>query len=87
MDEHTYAWLKDEMADVWQGFDRDQMRTWFQEAGLVNVIVDCTGQSCCAESSNPTLSDELVARLKSACLSPPHRRMACGMRFKKTMPP
>jgi arsenite methyltransferase len=58
MDEHPYAWLKDEMADVWQGFDRDQVRAWFQEAGLVNVIVDCSGQSCCAESSNPVLADE-----------------------------
>lgn len=57
MDAHPYPWLKDEMADIWQGFDRDQIRTWFQEAGLVNVIVDCTGQSCCAESANPGLSD------------------------------
>lgn len=56
MDTHPYAWLKDEMADVWQGFERDQVRNWFAEAGLVNVIVDCTGQSCCAESSNPDLA-------------------------------
>jgi arsenite methyltransferase len=34
------------------------MRAWFQEAGLVNTIVDCTGQSCCAESANPALRDE-----------------------------
>ncbi|RPJ43114.1 MAG: methyltransferase domain-containing protein, partial [Chloroflexi bacterium] len=58
MDAHSYAWLKDEMADVWQGFDRDKMREWFKKAGLVNVIVDCTGQSCCAESSNPTQADD-----------------------------
>jgi ubiquinone/menaquinone biosynthesis C-methylase UbiE len=57
MDEHPYSWLKDEMADVWQGFERGQARDWFKEAGLVNVIVDCTGQSCCAESANPALSD------------------------------
>jgi arsenite methyltransferase len=50
MDEHPYAWLKDEMADVWQGFDRGQMRTWFEEAGLVNVIVDDTQQTCQSES-------------------------------------
>ncbi len=58
MDEHPYAWLKEEMADVWQGFQRDQVRGWFKEAGLVNVIADCTGQSCCAESSNPALTDQ-----------------------------
>jgi ubiquinone/menaquinone biosynthesis C-methylase UbiE len=57
MDAHDYAWLKEEMADVWLGFERDQMRAWFKDAGLVNNIVDCTGQSCSAESSKSTLSD------------------------------
>ena len=46
MDAHTHEWLKTEMADVWLGFERDQMRAWFEQAGLVNVIVDCTGESC-----------------------------------------
>ena len=77
MDEHPYAWLKDEMADVWQGFDRDQIRAWFQEAGLVNVIVDCTGQSCCAESSNPALTDEQGREAKiSVFVATGTRRMA-----------
>ncbi len=77
MDTHTYAWLKEEMADVWQGFDRDQIRAWFQEAGLVNVIVDCTGQSCCAESASPGLSDEQgrAARI-SVFVATGTRRMA-----------
>jgi ubiquinone/menaquinone biosynthesis C-methylase UbiE len=57
MDEHPYAWLKDELADAWQGFGRDQMRSWFGETGLVNVIVEGTGQSCCAESARPSLVD------------------------------
>lgn len=50
MDSHPYAWLKDEMADVWQGFERAAVRDWLREAGLVNRLVNCTGQSCCAES-------------------------------------
>jgi ubiquinone/menaquinone biosynthesis C-methylase UbiE len=58
MDQHGYTWLKDEMADVWQGFERGQIRAWFQEAGLVNLVVDSTGQSCCAESASPALVDE-----------------------------
>ena len=57
MDAHPYAWLKTEMADVWQGFERDQMRAWLGEAGLVNRIVECTGSSCCAESHDPALAD------------------------------
>jgi len=46
MDAHNYEWLRTEMSDVWLGFERDQIRAWFEQAGLVNVIVDCTGQSC-----------------------------------------
>ena len=57
MDSHTYAWLKDEMADEWMGFERQALRDWFQAADLVNSIVDCTGESCCAESSSPQISD------------------------------
>ncbi len=58
MDAHPYAWLKEEMADVWQGFEKQQVRAWFKEAGLVNIVVDSTGQSCCAECASPTLVDE-----------------------------
>lgn len=50
LDAHPYEWLKDEMADTWQGFDRAQVRAWYRQAGLVNVIVDSTGESCCAEA-------------------------------------
>ncbi len=57
MDAHPYAWLKDEMADVWQGFERDQISDWYQEAGLGDVLVDCTGQSCCAESQKQDIPD------------------------------
>lgn len=46
MDTHTHEWLKTEMADLWLGFERTQIREWFAQAGLVNVIVDNTGQLC-----------------------------------------
>ena len=51
MDAHPYAWLKAEMADVWQGFERPQVRAWFEQVGLVNVIVDCSGEACHSESA------------------------------------
>ena len=66
MDTHPYEWLKDEMADEWMGFERDQVRAWFKAVDLVNVIVDCTGESCCAESHNPELKD---AQGRSASIS------------------
>jgi arsenite methyltransferase len=58
LDTHPYAWLKEEMADTWQGFERSLVQQWIAESDLVNVIVDCTGESCCAESANPSLTDE-----------------------------
>ena len=64
MDAHPYAWMKQEMADVWQGFDREQVRQWLQQAGLVNILIDCTGESCCAESASEMGSaDERQARV------------------------
>jgi len=50
-DEHHHEWMREEMADVWLGFDRGQIRRWFEEAGLRDVEVDCTGSDCCAESA------------------------------------
>lgn len=58
LDAHGHAWMKDEMADVWLGFERDLMVGWLRAAGLVNVLADCTGESCCAESGNPKVTDE-----------------------------
>jgi arsenite methyltransferase len=54
MDTHTHEWLKVEIADVCLGFDREQIRTWFEQAGLVNVIVDCIGQPCQSDSMSGT---------------------------------
>ena len=51
LDTHQNEWMKAEMADVWLGFERLQVRQWFEAAGLVNVVLDCTGSDCCAESS------------------------------------
>ena len=53
MDRHPYEWLREELADVWLGFERSEIREWFEQAGLVNIIVDCSGESCRAESQNP----------------------------------
>jgi arsenite methyltransferase len=58
LDTHTYEWMRQEMADEWLGFDRAQIRAWLREAELVNILVDCTGQSCCAEPQDSTLGDE-----------------------------
>jgi arsenite methyltransferase len=57
MDSHPYEWLKEEMADVWLGFERSQIRRWFEQAGLVNIIVASSGESCQAKPEKPALQD------------------------------
>jgi ubiquinone/menaquinone biosynthesis C-methylase UbiE len=50
LDEHTFEFLRTEQHDRWLGFDRDDVRRWFVEAGLTRVTVDCAGEQCCATS-------------------------------------
>jgi arsenite methyltransferase len=52
MDLHTHEWLKEDMADLWLGFERSQIRDWFEQAELVNVLVDNSGDSCKSESES-----------------------------------
>jgi arsenite methyltransferase len=60
MDRHDQDWMRQEMADEWLGFDRAELNAWFREAGLVNVLIDATSQSCCATSeANAGLKAEI----------------------------
>ncbi len=52
MDRHTHDWLRTEMADVWLGFERADVRAWLRAAGLVNIVVDCTGECCSAATKS-----------------------------------
>ncbi|MCX6032177.1 MAG: arsenite methyltransferase [Chloroflexi bacterium] len=61
LDAHTHAWMAAEMADEWLGFDRGQVKAWLRGADLVNVIVDCTSQSCCATSQTDTADQAQIS--------------------------
>ena len=50
LDEHTHEWLRTEQYDRWLGFKREDVKAWFELAGLSNISVDCTDQNCCASS-------------------------------------
>jgi ubiquinone/menaquinone biosynthesis C-methylase UbiE len=52
LDEHPFAFLKTEHHDRWMGFKREEIKQWLKDAGLRNVIVDCVGENCCAQSSS-----------------------------------
>lgn len=52
MDKHKFEFLKREHHDRWMGFEREDVRRWFEEAGLKNVVVDCAEETCCAQSES-----------------------------------
>lgn len=52
MDKHSFEFLKREHHDRWMGFDRGDVRRWFEEAGLKNVVVNCAEEACCAQSDS-----------------------------------
>ena len=58
LDQHKHMWMREEMADVWLGFERGAVKRWLRAAGLVNVIIDSTGECC---TSGPE-SDPASAR-------------------------
>ena len=50
LDQHEYSFLKEEHFDVWMGFSRDLIRDWLKNAGLVNLLVEDTHQTCSSQS-------------------------------------
>ncbi len=50
LDRHDFEFLVSQQRDRWMGFDRDQVREWLVEAGLVDARVDCVGADCRATS-------------------------------------
>lgn len=46
LDTHDHEWQREQMADVWLGFDRQQIRDWFTQAGLSEIDVDCAEGTC-----------------------------------------
>jgi len=50
MEEHKEKWLRDEMADLWLGFNLQKIKEMFQRAGLKKVIVEQLRTKCCGIS-------------------------------------
>jgi arsenite methyltransferase len=46
LDSHDHTWHREEMADLWLGFERGDIRRWLGEAGLMDVEVDCADGTC-----------------------------------------
>ena len=56
LDPHTHEWMAKEMADLWMGFERNQVEAWYNSARLTDVKVECTGSDCCGSSSSGDLA-------------------------------
>jgi arsenite methyltransferase len=46
LDTHDHDWQREQMADLWLGFERDDIRRWFADAGLKEIDVDCAEGAC-----------------------------------------
>lgn len=57
MDEHNHTFLLLEQHDRWPGFRREDILSWFTEAGLSDVSVDCACDRCCATSDCGTSTE------------------------------
>jgi ubiquinone/menaquinone biosynthesis C-methylase UbiE len=44
LDEHVFAFLTEERTDRWMGFKRADMRAWFAEAGLKDIVLGYAGE-------------------------------------------
>jgi ubiquinone/menaquinone biosynthesis C-methylase UbiE len=47
LDAHDFACFSEEHHDRWMGFEREDVRKWFREAGLTDVLVDGLDERCC----------------------------------------
>jgi SAM-dependent methyltransferase len=45
-DTHQHEWLRTEQHDRWLGFDRQDLRRWFEAAGLQEVTIGDTQEIC-----------------------------------------
>jgi ubiquinone/menaquinone biosynthesis C-methylase UbiE len=46
LDSHDQDWMRQAMADRWLGFEREDVRSWYEAAGLAQVDIDCAEGTC-----------------------------------------
>ncbi len=46
LDSHDQAWMREAMADRWLGFEREDVRRWYEAAGLEKIDIDCADGTC-----------------------------------------
>ncbi len=56
LDRHDVEFLRLEHHDRWMGFEREDITSWFEDAGFTSVNVDDAGGNCCADSCQTATS-------------------------------
>jgi ubiquinone/menaquinone biosynthesis C-methylase UbiE len=46
LEKHEHEWLREEMADVWLGFDPKELRSFFRSAGFEQIRVEKVADEC-----------------------------------------
>jgi len=46
LERHQYEWLREEMADVWLGFDPKELKSYFKNAGFDDIRVEKVEEEC-----------------------------------------
>ncbi|MGE5582109.1 MAG: methyltransferase domain-containing protein [Bacillota bacterium] len=46
INQHSHGWVKAEKFDLWLGFEREEIRQWFQEAGFLKITIADLGCNC-----------------------------------------
>jgi ubiquinone/menaquinone biosynthesis C-methylase UbiE len=59
LDAHDHTWQREQMADRWLGFARDDIRRWYAEAGLTEIEVDGAEGACSATAPDGTAAEPL----------------------------
>ncbi len=55
LDEHNFKFLVTEQHDRWMGFKREDVKRWFEEAGLKNVSVESASATCSSTSQSASV--------------------------------
>lgn len=46
LDTHEETWMRRAMSDRWLGFPREDIQTWYEDAGLSTIDIDCAKGTC-----------------------------------------
>ena len=65
VEEHLGEWAAEEMFDVWLGFRHEQLKSWYKDAGFIDIDVKSTGLKARGESSKGEIIEPKIFLAKA----------------------